>query len=360
MRILEGVPLAPRTTLRLGGPARRFAEVESERDVALAVGEADARGERVLVLGGGSNVVIGDAGFDGLVVGMELRGVNVARGPARGEVRVEAAAGEGWDALVQRCVEDGLAGLECLAGIPGRVGATPIQNVGAYGQEVSDTLVSVRVFDRATRALADMSAAACAFGYRRSVFKGGHGAGRFVVVSVTYALSERRVSANVRYAELARALGVPEGGEAPIDEVRRTVIALRRAKGMVVDAADPDSVSAGSFFVNPVLDDAGLAALEARVRVRLGPDARAPRFAAGAAAEGGAHKVSAGWLIEQAGFRKGLSSGAVGISTKHALALVNRGGATARELLDFAAVIQRGVHEAFGVALSAEPVVVDG
>jgi UDP-N-acetylmuramate dehydrogenase len=352
MRILEGVPLAPRTTLRLGGPARRLAEVESERDVALAVCEADARGERVLVLGGGSNVVIGDAGFDGLVVDMELRGVRLTRGAERGVVRVEVAAGEEWDALVLRCVEEGLAGVECLAGIPGRVGATPIQNVGAYGQEVSETLVSLRALDRATGAVVEMDAAACAFGYRRSVFKG---AARYVVVSVTFALSERRTSAGVRYAELARALGVAEGGEAPIDQVRTTVIALRRAKGMVLDPADPDSVSAGSFFVNPVLDAAALAALDGRVTVARGPDARAPRFAA----EGGAHKVSAAWLIEQAGFGKGLSSGPVGISTKHALALVNRGGATARELLDFAAVIQRGVLQAFGVALSAEPVIID-
>lgn len=351
MRILEGVPLAPRTTLRLGGPARRLVEVESERDVALAVSEADARGERVLVLGGGSNVVIGDAGFDGLVVDMRLRGVRLDRGADRGVVRVDVAAGEDWDALVLRCVEEGLAGVECLAGIPGRVGATPIQNVGAYGQEVSDTLVSLRALDRTTGAIVEMDAAACGFGYRRSVFKG---AARYVVVSVTFVLAERRTSASVRYAELARALGVAEGSEAPIDEVRRTVIALRRAKGMVLDPADPDSVSAGSFFVNPVLDADALDALDARVKLARGPDARAPRFAA----EGGAHKVSAAWLIEQAGFGKGLRAGAVGISTKHALALVNRGGATARELLDFATAVQRGVLDAFGVALSAEPVIV--
>jgi len=344
----EAVPLAPFTTLRLGGPARRFVEAEDDAAIAAAVAGADARGEAVLLLGGGSNIVIADEGFDGLVVHVASRGVRVTREGDR--VELDVAAGEAWDALVERAVGEGWGGFECLSGIPGLVGATPIQNVGAYGQEVRETITRVRVFDRQARAIVEMEPESCRFTYRHSVFKGND---RYVVLGVTFALRAHAESAAIAYAELARALGVREGERAPLERVRSTVLSLRRTKGMVVDPSDPDSVSAGSFFTNPILDDAALARLEARVAER-GIGAKVPRFAA----DGGMHKVSAAWLIEQAGFAKGYGGGAVGISRKHALALVNRGGATTRELMALAGAIQDGVRAAFGVALAPEPVVI--
>jgi UDP-N-acetylmuramate dehydrogenase len=350
MHFQEAVPLAPLTTLRLGGPARRLVSAEREDEIATAIREADARGERVLVLGGGSNLVVGDDGFDGLVVRIASHGVAVTRLGDR--VRLDVAAGEGWDALVERCVGEGWSGVECLSGIPGLVGATPIQNVGAYGQEVDQTITRVRVFDRRSGEIVALAPEACGFGYRRSIFKG---ADRYVVTGVTFELGVRAESAPVTYAELTRALGIAEGGRAPLGEVRSTVLGLRRGKGMVIDDGDPESVSAGSFFVNPLLDDAALGALEARLEARLGAGVKPPRFAG----EAGLHKVSAAWLIERAGFPKGTGDAKVGVSRKHALALVNRGGATARELLAFAAGIQRAVRDAFGVELRAEPVIVE-
>ena len=348
MRIDSDVSLAPRTTLGLGGAARRFTIAIDEAEIVRAVREADARGEPVLVLGRGSNLVDADGGFDGLVVQVGSRGIEAHREGDR--VRLDVAAGEPWDPFVARCVEDGLRGVECLSGIPGLVGATPIQNVGAYGQEVKGTITSVRVFDRRAGTLVDMPADSCGFTYRHSVFKGDP---RFIVTRVTFVLAVSGESAPIRYAELARALDVNEGEAAPLARTRETVIRLRRGKGMVVDPRDPDSISAGSFFVNPVMDDAAFAALQARASAR-GVDAKLPRFPG----DGGLHKVSAAWLIEQAGFPKGYGEGRVGISRKHALALVNRGGATTRELLALASTIERGVFEAFGVSLAREPVMV--
>jgi UDP-N-acetylmuramate dehydrogenase len=345
------VPLAPLTTLRLGGPARRVVSVESEDEVAEVLLGAEKSGESVFVLGGGSNLVVGDEGWSGVVLRMASRGIAVTR--AGGKARLEIAAGESWEAVVARCVAEGLRGVECLSGIPGLVGATPIQNVGAYGQEVSDTIVRVRAYDRAARTFVDLAPPACRFGYRTSVFKGS---ARYVVVRVDFELEASADSVPVRYAELSRALGIREGERAPLAAVRSTVLTLRAAKGMVLDPADPESVSAGSFFVNPTVSAAELAALEARVaeaRV-LGPGETMPRFAA----DGGKWKVAAGWLVERAGFTKGYGAGRVTVSKKHALALVNRGGGTTAELVALARTIRDGVRARFGVELHAEPVFV--
>ena len=360
------VLLAGRTTLRLGGPARRFAEAPDDAALIAQVRAADERGEPLLVLGGGSNLVVADEGFPGTVVHVATRGVR--HEPDGGSVLLTVAAGEDWDPVVAAAVADGLAGLECLAGIPGLAGATPIQNVGAYGQEVAQTLVLVRAYDRDRRAVVDLLAGECGFGYRTSAFKRslrseggarpGPVTGRFVVLGVTFRLERSALSAPVRYGELARALGVGEGGRAPLAEVRSAVLALRREKGMVLDPGDPDTRSAGSFFTNPVLDLAGFAALERAVAATCGPGLKVPRYPAGP----GHVKVPAAWLIERAGFAKGYpgETGSDGprISAKHTLALVNPGGATTLGLLALAREIAGGVHKAFGVDLTAEPVLV--
>jgi UDP-N-acetylmuramate dehydrogenase len=274
--------------------------------------------------------VVADDGVPGPVVRIATRGVE------RDGARLTVAAGEDWDALVARCVADGLQGFECLSGIPGSVGATPIQNVGAYGQEVAETVTGVRVFDRQTGAVETMSPAECGFGYRTSVFKYHD---RRVVLAVTFALREATESAPLRYAELTRALDIPVGGTAPLADVREAVLTLRRGKGMVIDPADPDSVSAGSFFTNPILETA-------------------PEGAPAWPEPDGRVKTSAAWLIERAGFHKGYGDGRVGISTKHTLALINRGGATTAELMALARAIAAGVQDRFGIALHPEPVLV--
>ncbi|MBX3264210.1 MAG: UDP-N-acetylmuramate dehydrogenase [Labilithrix sp.] len=348
MRVVDNAPLAPLTTLRLGGPARRLVTVERERDAIDAVRELDDRREALLVLGGGSNLVISDAGFDGTVVRMAARGR--ATSAARdGRVLVTAEAGEPWDDLVAALVEEGLAGVECLAGIPGLVGAVPMQNVGAYGQDVGETIVSVRAYDRARREIVELPREACAFAYRSNAFRGED---RHVIVAVTFALERSAESRPIRYAELARALGVVEGARAPLAAVRSTVIALRRRKGMVLDPADLDTASAGSFFTNPIVSASELESLRARARDE-GP---MPVFAE----PDGRFKVSAGWLIERAGFTKGFAGegGRVAVSGKHALALTNRGGATTHELVALARRIRDGVRERFGVTLENEPVLV--
>ncbi len=338
------------TSLRIGGPARQFVDAETEQDLVAVVLDADARGEPVLVLGGGSNLVVRDGGFDGLVVRVATRAVDIERTTTQALVRV--AAGEPWDSFVERCTTEGWSGVECLSGIPGLTGATPIQNVGAYGQEVKDTIREVRVLDRRTRAVRELTGTQCAFAYRTSAFKGDP---RFVVIAVGFALERRVESAPLRYAELTRALGVADGGRAPLDAVRRTVLALRRAKGMVLDSGDPDSVSAGSFFTNPILDALQLAALRKQRLEARGIDRRAlPQFPE----REGFTKVPAAWLIEKAGFARGWGEGRAGISRKHALALVNRGGATAEELLGVASAIERGVADTFGIEIMREPVVV--
>jgi len=342
------VKLADYTTLRLGGPARSFARAGTEEELIDAVRTADAAGEPVLILGGGSNLVVSDEGFDGTVIQVATRGVSRDGGPGA----LTVAAGEDWDAVVARSVAEGLAGLECLSGIPGLAGATPIQNVGAYGQEVSETITQVRVYDRVTGDVRQMPNEQCGFGYRTSRFRG---ADRFVVLSVTFDLAVQVLSAPVRYAELAAALGVPPGGQVESAEARAAVVELRQRKGMVIDPADPDTRSVGSFFVNPVLDAPALAAVEAAALVRCGPGTRVPGFEVG----DGLVKVPAAWLIERAGFGKGYNPGdGARISAKHTLALINAGTASTAALLALAREVRDGVRDAFGVSLAAEPVLV--
>ncbi|TDC57257.1 UDP-N-acetylmuramate dehydrogenase [Actinomadura sp. KC345] len=346
----EEVNLAGYTTLRLGGPARRFVEATTEAELVAAIRKADEQGEPVLVLGGGSNLVVSDDGFPGTVVHVSTRGTErVASGGDAVHVRVQA--GEDWDPFVARCVAENLAGVECLSGIPGRVGATPIQNVGAYGQDVSETIVEVRAYDRRTRAVVTLDRDACRFTYRHSVFKGDD---RYVVLDVTYALHEAEESQPVAYAELAKRLGVRPGDRVTLKEARDAVLELRRGKGMVLDAADPDTRSAGSFFTNPILGPDQLTELERRVADRLGPDAAFPRYPE----IGDRVKTSAAWLIDRAGFTKGHTVGPARISTKHTLALTNPGGASTADLLALAREVRGGVRDAFGVELVNEPVLV--
>jgi UDP-N-acetylmuramate dehydrogenase len=340
-----GVPFSQLTTLRVGGPARRLLESSDEEEIVAAVRQADVAGEPLLVMGSGSNLVVADEGFEGTVVRLEGGGVTLGdSGPAL----VHAGAGVSWDQVVVFCVSEGLSGLECLSGIPGLTGATPIQNVGAYGQEVSQTIVSVRVYDREAAELRDLSPAQCGFGYRTSAFKRSD---RHVVLGVTFDLERTPVAQPLRYPELARALNAQPGDRPPLGEVREAVLGLRRAKGMVVDPQDPDSVSAGSFFLNPLLSSAQAAALEERARGLLGADVSVPAWPE----DDGRTKVSAAWLIERAGFARGHGSGRAGISTKHTLALVNRGGASAAEVVALARELRDGVRAAFGVTLTPEP-----
>ncbi|XAY04208.1 UDP-N-acetylenolpyruvoylglucosamine reductase [Paraconexibacter sp. AEG42_29] len=348
--------LAPYTTLRLGGPPRQLVEAGDEQTLIGAVGASDAAGDPVLLLGGGSNVVIADAGFAGTAVLVRTRGIR--RTDGGGKVVLTVAAGEDWDGLVAHCVAAGLAGVECLSGIPGCVGATPIQNVGAYGQDVAETIVGVRAYDRQAGAEVSLTAAECAFTYRHSRFKAQPE--RFLILEVSFALDRAMSSKPLRYVELTRTLGVPIGGTAPLDDVRAAVLALRAGKGMVLDAADHDTWSAGSFFTNPILDVEAFAALDARVLDRVGPDARLPRFPE----PDGRLKTSAAWLIERAGFAKGhrppgtAADAPVSISTKHTLALTNRGTARTADLVALAREVAAGVEAAFGVALVPEPVFV--
>ena len=332
------ISLSELTTLRLGGEPARMVEARSEAELAELVRSAY---EPLLVLAGGSNVVVADGGFPGTVVRVLTRGIE------RDGARLEVQAGEPWDELVAMTVAEGLQGFECLSGIPGSTGATPIQNVGAYGQEVAETVESVRVLDRASGQISELSAAECGFVYRGSIFKYRD---RHVVLAVTFRMRESAVSGPLRYAELARKLDVPVGGSAPLADVREAVLALRRGKGMVIDPGDPDSVSAGSFFTNPVLEPEDFARLQARTGELGGP----PAFPE----PDGRIKTSAAWLIERAGFPRGYGNGHVGISNKHTLALVNRGGASTAELMALAREIAGGVHERFGVRLHPEPVLV--
>ena len=343
--------LADLTTLRLGGPAARFVVAEDEADVIDAVLAADHAGEPLLVLAGGSNVVVADEGFPGVVVHIATRGIE--RREEAGKVLLTVQAGEPWDPFVAHCVEQHLAGVETLSGIPGSVGATPIQNVGAYGQEVAETIDSVLVLDRERRVVQLLDARAAEFTYRSSVFK--RTPGRWVVLAVTFALDPDPLGRPVRYAELARALGIQVGERAPLAAVREAVLALRRRKGMVVDDGDPDSVSAGSFFTNPVLTQEQYDALVARVHARLGPGVTPPSWPEA----DGRVKTSAAWLIERAGFAKGHGDPAtIAISSKHTLALTNRGAGTTALLVALAREVADGVRREFGVDLVPEPVFV--
>jgi UDP-N-acetylmuramate dehydrogenase len=347
--------LADCTTLGLGGPAKTFVPISTEAALVDAVRDADEAGEPVLLVGGGSNLVIADEGFPGTVIAIGTRGIRYE--PAGdGRVAVTVAAGEDWDDVVAGAVAQGLVGLECLSGIPGRAGATPIQNVGAYGQEVAEVITTVRVFDRLTGLISVMRSERCRFSYRNSLFKSAQGAtgtSRYVVLDVTFGLARESLSMPVKYAELASELGLHMGERAAAGEVRSAVLKIRARKGMVLNPGDPDSRSAGSFFTNPVLTAAQFARVEAAARdAGAGP---VPRFAAG----DGRVKVPAAWLIERAGFGKGYGApGRARISAKHTLALVNAGGATTAELLALAREIRAGVRAAFAVTLDPEPTLV--
>jgi UDP-N-acetylmuramate dehydrogenase len=329
--------LADHTTIRLGGPAKNLVWAQDAAELVDVVSRADSDGTPVLVLGGGSNLVVADAGFDGLVVRVAHRGVAFEE-QAGEQVVMHAGAGEIWDDVVTSSLARGLAGLECLSGIPGLAGATPIQNVGAYGTEVSQLVTSVPVFDRVERRHVTLSVVDCRFGYRTSALKG---ANRYLVLGVDIALTPSETSQPVLYQQLADALGVELGGRAAALDVRAAALGLRATKGMLIDPADPDSVSVGSFFTNPILRDADV-------------PADAPRWPT----SDGLVKTSAAWLIEQSGFAPGYGHGQVGLSSKHTLAPVNRGGATTAELVAFAAHIRDGVRTRFGVTLDVEPALV--
>ena len=343
MTPLENVRLADHCTLGVGGPARFFVEARSEAAVLEAHAWARARKLPLLVLGGGSNLVVADEGVEGLVVKIALRGVHTRE--AHGAVEVIAAAGEPWDALVGTSVERGWAGFECLSGIPGLVGATPIQNVGAYGQEVSETVIFVRALDCATGRILTFENRECRFGYRDSLFR-SDAPGRHVILSVGYRLRPRG-PATVRYADVEKDLAA-RGVEKPsIADVRASVLAIRRSKSMVLDPLDENRRSCGSFFTNPIIAADELAAVESRAGDRAMPRWPLP---------GGRVKLSAAWLIERSGYTRGRAEGPVGLSTRHALAIVARDGASARDVVGFAGRVQAAVKERFGVRLTPEPV----
>ncbi|MFD3946850.1 UDP-N-acetylmuramate dehydrogenase [Streptomyces sp. NPDC058579] len=345
---LHDAPLAPLTTFRLGGPAARLITAVTDDEVIAAVREADRAGTPLLVIGGGSNLVIGDKGFDGTALRIATTGFTLDG------TKLELAAGEVWTDAVARTVDAGLAGIECLAGIPGSAGATPIQNVGAYGQDVSATITEVVAYDRRADETVTLTNAECAFSYRHSRFKDDPD--RYVVLRVRFDLEDADgLSAPIKYAETARALGVEAGDRVPLARARKTVLGLRAGKGMVLDPADHDTWSAGSFFTNPILTAGEYETFLTRVAGRLGPDVTPPAYPAG---EDGQVKTSAAWLIDKAGFTKGYGSGPARISTKHTLALTNRGEATTEDLLALAREVVAGVRDAFGVTLVNEPVTV--
>ncbi|HUF77852.1 MAG TPA: UDP-N-acetylmuramate dehydrogenase [Thermoanaerobaculia bacterium] len=353
------VPLAPLTTLSLGGRARYFLDAPDPRSLVAALRWAREEGLPAALLGGGSNVVVADAGFDGLVARMVGRGIHRER-LRRTEELWTVAAGEPWDPLVEQAVAAGLGGVECLSGIPGTAGATPIQNVGAYGQEVAEVIDSVRVLDRASFEERSLLPMECAFAYRDSLFR--REPGRFAVLAVTYRLARGGEPA-LRYPELARAVEAEEGGRPTLEGARRTVLTLRRAKSMVIEAGDENRRSVGSFFVNPVLPaaEADVAVARAVAAGAARDPSEVPRFEAGPVPAGSAAsaarvKLSAGWLIERAGFPKGSRRGPVGISSRHALALVHHGGGTTADLLALAREVRRAVRDRFGVTLHPEPV----
>jgi UDP-N-acetylmuramate dehydrogenase len=340
LNVQENVSLAPLTTLKIGGQARYFVRAENDSDIVEGLEFASDKGKDVFILGGGSNILIADDGFDGLVLRVAMTGV-AYDAFEDGTTQVTAAAGEDWDVLVRSCVNSGLAGIECMSGIPGFVGGTPVQNVGAYGQEVADTIEAVRVLDRLTGQIVELSNPQCGFAYRTSVFNSSE-RGRYIVLSVAYRLTQGG-SPRVAYKDLAERF---DGAEPTLHEVRNAVIEIRRAKSMVIDPEDANSRSAGSFFKNPVVTTAQLDDLRERFPAM-------PSFAFG-----DGFKVPAAWLIENAGFKKGHRLGNAGISTKHSLAIVNTGNATAADVVTLKNVIEARVRELFGIGLQPEPVFV--
>jgi len=346
MRIEENKQLAPLTTLGIGGPARWFVSAESEADIAEAAAWAREEGLPLFVLGGGSNLLVADAGYDGVVLHIALKGIRTRESTDRVDERIyEVGAGEDWDQFVQRTVVDVCAGLECLAGIPGTAGGTPVQNVGAYGQEVSSVIDRVRAFDLRQQAFLEFSTAECAFAYRHSRFNTTDRE-RYAVTRVDYRL-KLHGAPTLKYADLQKAFTA--NSSLTLAEVAAAVRRIRQSKGMLIIDGDSDSRSAGSFFKNPIVRAEQVAAVTAAA------GAEPPHFPAGHGNEG-CVKLPAAWLIERAGFTKGYTLGPAGISSKHTLALVNRGGATAQSILLLAAKIRDAVEEKFGIQLQMEPV----
>jgi UDP-N-acetylmuramate dehydrogenase len=339
----EHVSLAPMTTFGVGGPARYFAETQDEDDVIMALAFSKTRHLPVFVLGGGSNLLVSDLGFPGMVLKVAAKGVQLE--PAGDNILLTAAAGEDWDRIVASCVETNLGGVECLSGIPGFVGGTPVQNVGAYGQETADTLISVRALDRQTEEIVELTREQCGFAYRTSIFNTTH-CDRYIVLQVTYSLPKNGIPL-VKYPDLQRSL--KQSTRPPtLSEVRSAVLEIRASKGMLIIDGDPDCRSAGSFFKNPIITNDEYA----RIQAAGGSDA--PAYPAA----NGNVKTSAAWLIEHAGFAKGFALGPAAVSRKHTLALVNTGGAHAADILALAREIRRGVYDRFGIRLSPEPVFV--
>lgn len=339
--LLDNIELAPFVTLGVGGRARHFTIVKGESDLVDALDLATSHGLNVFVLGGGSNVLISDNGFDGLVIKMEMLGIEVV-GLTKSFVRIRAAAGENWDDFVQYCVDHDLSGVECLSGIPGLVGGTPIQNVGAYGQDVSETIHSVKCFDRQLNKFVEFTNSECVFAYRKSRFNSDD-KDRYVVVSVTFEFVKNG-KPKIEYKELREMF---EGEDPTLSEVRDAIISIRRSKSMVIDSMDLNSKSAGSFFKNPIVDR------EKYVEICRHFES-VPNFPANE----GHVKMPAAWLIEKAGFEKGTVRGKVGISSKHTLAIINRGGATAAEVVTLKAEIQAEVKKKFDIDLVTEPIFV--
>jgi UDP-N-acetylmuramate dehydrogenase len=349
--------LAPLTTTGVGGPAGTFVRADTEERITAAGAAADAAGEELLNVAGGSNLVIDDAGYPGTVLQIANRGVAIGKELSDGRIRVDIAAGHPWDDAVAQTLAAGLSGLEALSGIPGSAGATPVQNVGAYGSEVAHTLLEAKVYERATGTTTHFGKAGLGFGYRDSLLKRttANGSPQYVVLSVAFALQRRADSAPIRYAELARTLGVAAGERADAAAVRATVLRLRASKGMVLDAADRDTYSTGSFFTNPIVPAAVLDSLPAG----------APNFPVDTP---GLVKLSAAWLIDQAGFAKGfglqgtageaLAGGRAALSTKHTLAITNRGHASSADVLAIARAVRAGVLERFGIELHNEPLLI--
>ena len=345
MHIQQNVALAPYTTLQVGGPARFFIEARNEDEIREALLFARERSLEVFVLGGGSNLVVADAGWQGVVLRIAVAGTTTSA--KNGKQIFTAGAGEDWDALVALSVEQNCAGIECMSGIPGTVGGTPVQNVGAYGQEVKDTIITVRVLDTITLELRDMAAADCGFAYRTSILNSSE-KGRYIVTQVSFSLMPGG-RPKIEYADLKRYFG--ERSIPTLKEVRDAVLSIRSIKGMLISSDDPDSRSAGSFFKNPIVAQAEYERIGALPVCR---EQRPPSFPAPA----GTVKISAAWLVERSGFQKGFTDGRVGISRKHSLAIVNRGEATSEDVLRLKNKVQDGVFNTFGVRLQPEPVFV--
>ncbi|HZI57424.1 MAG TPA: UDP-N-acetylmuramate dehydrogenase [Verrucomicrobiae bacterium] len=349
MRIQENIPLAPFTTLRVGGPARYFVDAHTKHEAAEAVAYAFARQLPLFVLGGGSNLVVSDSGWPGLVLKNSLAGVEF-EGDLQKMV-FHVAAGENWDNFVALAVSKNCGGLECLSGIPGTVGGTPVQNVGAYGQEVSETITRVHALEIATGNLLELSNADCGFAYRTSRFNTTH-QNQFIVLEVSYRL-HRNGEPKLEYADLKKFFAASHDSHPTFQQVRDAVRSIRQSKAMLIVEGDEDSRSAGSFFKNPIISEAEATRVEAMAQ-RFAPAAILPRYPAA----NGQVKLAAAWLVEQSGFHKGYSLGPVGISRKHTLAIVNRGGATAKDVLALKDEIQKKVLDTWGVSLQPEPVFV--